>query len=126
MSKMKILIIINIYLINLIYYINSKTTISIVIKSLHYKEVELYKLITTEKVCDTKIEYILDIVFDIKENFEGFERPISSIIQSKKNGNIIVSCWDGNIYLLTPPNLDYLLYNDNLTEYNEELGDAFV
>ena len=88
--------------------------------------IKLYKLITTEKVCDTKIEYILDIVFDIKENFEGFERPISSIIQSKQKGNIIVSCWDGNIYLLTPPNLEYLLYNDNLTEYNEELGDAFV
>ena len=88
--------------------------------------IKLYKLISTEKVCDTKIEYILDIVFDIKENFEGFERPISSIIQSKKNGNIIVSCWDGNIYLLTPPNLDYLLYNDNLNEYNEELSDAFV
>ena len=88
--------------------------------------IKIFKLISSEKVFDTKIEYILDIVFDFKENFEGFERPISSIIQSKKNGNIIVSCWDGNVYLLTPPNLDYLLLYDNLSEYNEELGNAFV
>ncbi len=43
---------------------------------------------------------------DIKE-FKGFKGPISSIIQSKINGNIIITCWDGNVYLFEKPNLDY-------------------
>ena len=74
--------------------------------------IKLYKLIRSESVCNTKIEYILDIVFEINEKFEGFERPITSIIQSKKNGNIIVSSWDGKIYLLTTPNLDFFCNNN--------------
>ena len=47
-----------------------------------------------------------------KSNFNGFNGPISSIIQSSLNGNIIVTCYDGNIYLLTPPNLDYYFSQD--------------
>ena len=74
--------------------------------------IKLYKLIRSESVCNTKIEYIIDIVFEINEKFEGFERPITSIIQSKKNGNIIVSSWDGKIYLLTTPNLDFFCNNN--------------
>ena len=43
-----------------------------------------------------------------KEYFKGFKGPISSIIQSTSNGNIIITCWDGNVYLFSKPNLDYL------------------
>ena len=71
--------------------------------------IKLYKLIYNDKVCNTKIEYILDIVFENNDDFLGFERPISSIIQCKNNGNIILSSWDGNIYLLTEPNLDFFV-----------------
>lgn len=60
-----------------------------------------------KKIINTKIENVLDIVFEKDNNFLGLERPISSIIQTKKKGNIIVSSWDGNIYLLTSPNLDF-------------------
>ena len=69
--------------------------------------IKLYMLIYNEKIFNTKIEYVLDIVFENDNNFLGLERPISSIIQTKKKGNIIASSWDGNIYLLTPPNLDF-------------------
>ena len=76
--------------------------------------IKLYKLIKEERTCNTKIEFILDIVFESNGNFEGFELPISSIIQSKKTGNIIISSWDGKIYLLTPANLDFFLtYNES-------------
>ena len=47
-----------------------------------------------------------------KSTFNGFNGPISSIIQSSINGNIVVTCYDGNIYLLTPPNLDYYFSQD--------------
>ena len=76
--------------------------------------IKLYKLIKEERTCNTKIEFILDIVFESNGNFEGFELPISSIIQSKKTGNIIISSWDGKIYLLTPVHLDFFLtYNES-------------
>ena len=79
---------------------------------------KLYKLIYNDKVCNTKIEYILDIVFENNDDFLGFERPISSIIQCKNNGNIILSSWDGNIYLLTEPNLDFFVLDYYIKCYN--------
>ena len=48
----------------------------------------------------------------IKQNFKGFRGPISSIIQNNISGNILVSCYDGNIYLFTPPNLDFYQSNE--------------
>lgn len=71
--------------------------------------IKLYRIMLNERVTQTKIEFILDIVIDSNENLEGIERPISCITQSKKNGNIIATCWDGNVYLFTPPNLNYFL-----------------
>lgn len=50
--------------------------------------------------------------------FYGFKGAVSSIIQSSLTGNILVSCFDGNIYLLTPPNLEYYLNLDEENEYN--------
>ena len=48
----------------------------------------------------------------INQNFNGFKGPVTSIIQSNITGNILVSCFDGNIYLFTPPNLDYYICNE--------------
>ena len=47
-----------------------------------------------------------------KERFEGFKGAISSMIQSTGYKNILVSCYDGKIYLLSKPNL--LGYNIKL------------
>ena len=73
--------------------------------------IKLYKLILSDEVIETKIEFIQDIEFieDVKKNFEGFYSPINSILQSKISGNIIISSYDGKIYLLTKVNLDYYL-----------------
>ena len=79
------------------------------------------------------IEYIQDIEFEKKklkiktqnkkkdeENtdqkefyiFYGFERTISSIIQSKINGKILITSWDGYDYLCNTPNIKYYLEKD--------------
>ena len=73
--------------------------------------IKLYKIIFDYKAYNTKIEYIDDIVFE-HDNFLEFEGPITSIIQSKKTGEILVSCRYGPIYVLSPPNLNYFLYYD--------------
>ena len=45
-----------------------------------------------------------------KYKFYGFHGAISSIIQSSTQRNILVSCYDGKVYLFTKPNLS--LYNE--------------
>ena len=63
-------------------------------------------------------EYKMRILKD-RNTFNRFGGPISSIIQSKTTGNILVTCYDGYVYLLTPPNLDYYLSKDK-----EEVPDS--
>ena len=46
-------------------------------------------------------------------NYKSFGGPISNIVQSKITGNIVVTCWDGNIYLFTPPNISGLINKKN-------------
>ena len=70
-------------------------------------KIRLYKLINSNNVFDTKIEYLQDIEFEINDDFEGFEGPISCITQSTYYGNILVSCYDGNVYKLTSPDLSF-------------------
>ena len=71
--------------------------------------IRLYKIIYADKASNTDIEYLQDIPFKEKENIDGFNGPINCLTQSKKTGNIIASCYNGNIYLLTPPNINYYL-----------------
>ena len=70
------------------------------------------------------IEYIQDIEFEKKKIkiekqnmeefyiFSGFERTISSIIQSKINGKLLITSWDGHDYLCNTPNIKYYLEKD--------------
>ena len=74
--------------------------------------IQLYKTHYGKKAFNTTIEYIQDIKFKNKKNIEGFNGPINCIKQSKTTGNILVCCYNGNIYLLTPPNIDYYLKED--------------
>ncbi len=74
--------------------------------------IKLFKLIKDDEKKDIKIEYIQDIVFDEKDNFNGIEMSISCIIQSKITGNIIATSWDGKVYLFHPPNIDHFLFPD--------------
>ena len=68
--------------------------------------IKLYKLIYNKKREKIKIKYIEDIVFK-DSNFKCFRCPVSCIIQSKKNGNILIGSFDGNIYIFTPPNIQF-------------------
>ena len=69
-------------------------------------KIKLYKIFYKEK---EKIEFLQDIEIQRNEIFKGFKGAISSIIQSTQYGNILASCYDGNIYLLSIPNLDFYL-----------------
>ena len=83
-------------------------------------KIKLYKLIYSDDVAEIAIEYQQDIEFD--ENFEGFNGSIGCITQSKISGNIIINCFDGKIYLLTKPNIDFYLEKDSeKNENNNEL-----
>jgi hypothetical protein len=70
--------------------------------------IKLYKIKNNEDNSE-KLEFLQDIEFEINDNFNVFENSISCITQSNITGNIIVSCWDGNTYLLNPPNIDFYL-----------------
>ena len=86
--------------------------------------IKLFRVMYNEDYKKIKIEFILDVDFgkysslmspfnesslnqNIKENriktFKGFKGPINSIIQSKKEGYILICCYDGNIYLSIEP-----------------------
>ena len=72
-------------------------------------KIKLYKVLYGLKASLTKIKYLQDIEFDESKDFDRFESPICSIIQSKINGKIAVSCWDGNVYLFSIPNIHFYL-----------------
>ena len=76
--------------------------------------IKLYKVIYSEKYDEIKIEYIQDIIlFDSKQKkVIRIKEPISYIAQSSKEGQLLVTSWDGNIYLFECPNISYYLkYN---------------
>ena len=73
--------------------------------------IKLYKYdLKNEKEMD--IEFLEDIFFENGDE-EGFEGTINCIVQSKRNGKILVSCWDHKIYAYSKPNIDYYLDIEN-------------
>jgi hypothetical protein len=66
--------------------------------------IKLYRVNYSDNYRDTNIEYIIDLKFDNKD-FNGFKGPVSSITQSHKDSNILVTCWDGNVYRFEKPNV---------------------
>ena len=85
--------------------------------------IKLYKVIYLENHSDTKIEYLQDIFIEQKVKndkilFHNFKGPISSMLQSKTDGNILITSWDGNVYLFSYPNIEYYLKEDENIEKN--------
>ena len=79
--------------------------------------IKLYKVNYGIEYNQTTIEYIQDIIFDDQpKNFKDFKGAISCITQSSKEGDILVSCWDGNIYLFGNINIDLYLKYDQENE----------
>jgi len=70
--------------------------------------IRLYKIINYKKI---SIDYIQDLkIFD--KDFEGFKGPISCITQSKKDGNLLITCWDGKVYLIYNTDINFYLHQD--------------
>ena len=71
-------------------------------------QIKLYRIIYGSKAWETKIKFIQDIVIpnDEEDQFKDFDGPISCIIQSKISGYILVTCYNGCVYLFTPPNME--------------------
>lgn len=65
--------------------------------------IKLYKILD-DKGC--KIEYLQDIIFEYNE---GFDLPVTSIIQSTITGNTLITCMNGKVFLFTEPNINYYL-----------------
>ncbi len=75
--------------------------------------IKLYQVKYKKNFKNTQIEYIQNI--EIKKtnkndskNFNGFKGPITCIKQSLMKENILVTCFDGNVLLLTIPNINGL------------------
>jgi len=76
--------------------------------------IKLYKIIyqiddkNLSKLLEFSIEYIQDYKI-IHKDFEGFKGPISCITQSKKDGDLLITCWDGKIYLVYNSEIGFYL-----------------
>ena len=70
--------------------------------------IKLYKAKFGINEKETNIDFVQDIEFEKTKNFYSFNGAISSIIQSKNKGNVLITCYDGNVYLLSLPNLNFI------------------
>ena len=84
------------------------------------------------------IEFVQDIEFENKTvkrfknndkskkpeyepyDFTGFQRNISCITQSQKTGKLLITCWDGNVYLCSAPNISFYLNQDLEEDRNKK------
>ena len=88
--------------------------------------IKLYKVIYSDKFHDIQIEFINDISImnSFNKDFRGFKSPISSIIQSNIDKNILITCWDGNVYLFSAENLinfyEIEEYEDSFNKFFKE------
>ena len=87
--------------------------------------IKLYKFIYDENFNKNRIEFIQDIIFD-KKNYIRFNGPISCITQSNIDGKILITCWDGNIYLLEINDISYYIEYDNQVNNKDSFNKFFV
>ena len=90
--------------------------------------IKLFKVIYSNLNFDNRIEFIQDIeIIDKYDSnrfiFKVFKKPISCITQSSSNKNLLITCWDGNVYLLDTLNIESYLKFDELSEKNISLND---
>ena len=95
--------------------------------------IKLYKLEYKEAIEKIKIEYLQDIIFNkiiskiSQKAFIGFKNPISCIIQSRIKGNILISSFDGNVYLFSEPNIKgFEKLKKNIKNLNYKLNEFEV
>ena len=80
--------------------------------------IKLYEVIYDNEIENIEIKYIQDIKVRKKirkedsECFKGLKGPISCIIQSSRGGEILITCYDGNVYLFSKPDIKSLNYDN--------------
>jgi hypothetical protein len=90
--------------------------------------IKLFKVIYIYEKSESRIEFIQDIEiidpnYSNKNKFISLKKPISCITRSSSDENLLVTCWDGNVYLLENLNIDAYLNYDKLIEKNISLDD---
>ena len=68
--------------------------------------IKLYKINFKSKVDTIEVECIEEIIFEKNNNFKGFSSVIISINQSKTNGDILVTCKNGDCFIFNKPKID--------------------
>ena len=81
--------------------------------------IKLLKIENNSNINEINIIYIQDINIEKNNNFEIFQMPITCITQSNISGNIIITCFDGNVYLFRPPNIDFFINLDKKNKVNK-------
>ena len=74
--------------------------------------IKLYKINFKNQTYNITIDLIQDIILEKEKNFENFNGAITSIIQANNTGDFLISCFNGNIYLFSPANINYFLFYD--------------
>ena len=89
--------------------------------------IKLFKTIYDYEKVEIRIEFIQDIEIIDRYNSNKiiFKKPISCIIQSSSDKNLLVTCWDGNVYSLKTLNIESYIKFDKLIENNISLKDFF-
>ena len=88
--------------------------------------IKLYKIIYSYEKSESRIEFIhnIEIINQYDSNeFIILKKPISCIIQTSSDEHLLVTCWDGNVYLLTTSNIEVCLKFDKLIEKNISIKD---
>ena len=80
--------------------------------------IRLYKLVYSYEKCESRIEFIQDIDIIDKNDSNKFirlKKPVSCITQSRSDDNLLITCWDGNVYSLEILNIkNYLKYVEQI------------
>ena len=83
--------------------------------------IRLYKLVYSYEKCESRIEFIQDIDIIDKNDSNKFirlKKPVSCITQSRSDDNLLITCWDGNVYSLELLNIkNYLKYDELEKKY---------
>jgi len=88
------------------------------IKSKSKGIIRLFKVVYSYEKCESRIEFIQDIDIIDKNDSNKFirlKKPVSCITQSRSDDNLLITCWDGNVYSLEILNIkNYLKYDERI------------
>ena len=84
--------------------------------------IKLYRIKSTDNLSEAifNLEYLQDIIIEKTKYFNGFNGTVNCIMQTKYNRKILISCWGGNVYCFSEPNIDFYL-----EEEKEELNSSY-